>query len=284
MLQEGQFRMIGIASFPLHDARAGASVATVISFIAQCEGRVAEPANKSRALYFRMNTGRCIGLVGGLGVGATVHYYSKLAEKHKRKNLLLDLVMAHAEASEGLRLISAGDRAGLAAYLAGFLRRLAAAGAEFAVIPAVTPHYCIDELSPLSPVPILNIFDPLREHLSRLSIRKIAVFGTRFVMGSDLFGMVTGVEFVRARPDELDAIHRMYWTLVESGRGSAEIYDGLTRLAQTFVSRDGADAILLAGTDLALVFNETNTDFPAIDCAALHLDAVGKAALTGRDS
>jgi aspartate racemase len=228
-----------------------------------------------------MNTGRCIGLVGGLGVGAAVHYYSKLAEAHKRKGVLLDLVMAHAETSEGLRLISAGDRAGLAGYLAGFMRRLAAAGAEFAVIPAVTPHYCIDELRPLSPVKILSIFDPLREHLSRGSIRRIAVFGTRFVIESDLFGKVPDVEFVRPRPEERDAIHRMYWTLVESGRGSAEIYDGLTQLAQTFLSRDAADAILLAGTDLSLIFNETNTDFPAIDCAALHLDAIEKVVLAG---
>ena len=27
-----------------------------------------------------MNTSRCLGLVGGLGVGATIHYYEKLAK------------------------------------------------------------------------------------------------------------------------------------------------------------------------------------------------------------
>ena len=226
-----------------------------------------------------MRTGRSIGLVGGLGVGAAVHYYAKLSEAHKRNGAQLDLVMAHAETAEGLRLISAGDRAGLAAYLAGFLRRLAAAGAEFAVIPAFTPHYCIDELRSLSPLPILSIFDPLIEHLSRRSIRKVAIFGTRYVMESDLFGKVSGVEFVHLRPEELDAIHRMYWTLVESGQGSAEIYEGLTQFAQTFCSRGGAEAILLAGTDLALIFNESNTQFSAIDCAALHLDAIMRAAL-----
>jgi aspartate racemase len=224
---------------------------------------------------------RSIGLVGGLGVGAAIHYYSKLAEAHKRQGVLLDLVMAHAETSEGLRLISAGDRVGLAAYLAGFLRRLAAAGAEFAVIPAVTPHYCIDELRPLSPLPILSIFDPLIEHLSGRSIRKVAVFGTRFVMQSDLFGKVSGVEFVRPHPEELEEIHRLYWALVESGQPNDEARCQLTAMAQTLMSRDGAEAILLAGTDLALIFNESNTQFPAIDCAALHIDAIVEAALRG---
>jgi aspartate racemase len=32
--------------------------------------------------------------------------------------------------------------------------------------------------------------------------------------------------------------------------------------------------ILLAGTDLALIFNEGNIEFPYIDCAALHLQAI----------
>jgi len=226
-----------------------------------------------------MNTSRSIGLVGGLGVGAAVHYYTKLAEGLERQGARLDLAMVHAETSEIFRFVAAGDRAGQAAYLAGFLRRLAAAGAELAVIPAVTPHFCIDELRSLSPLPIVSIFDPLIENLKTRSIRKVAVFGSRFVMESDLYGKLPGVEFVRARPDELDEIHHIYVTLVDARRGSAEMHDRLTELAQTLSSRDGAEALLLAGTDLTLVFNESNTRFPAIDCAALHLAAIEKAAL-----
>ena len=226
-----------------------------------------------------MNTSRCIGLVGGLGVGAAIHYYTKLAEGLERQGVRLDLAMVHAETSEIFRFVAAGDRAGQAAYLAGFLRRLAAAGAELAVIPAVTPHFCIDELRSLSPLPIVSIFDPLIENLKTRSIRKVAVFGSRFVMESDLYGKLPGVEFVRARPDELDEIHHIYVTLVDARRGSAEMHDRLTELAQTLSSRDGAEALLLAGTDLTLVFNESNTRFPAIDCAALHLAAIEKAAL-----
>ena len=31
---------------------------------------------------------------------------------------------------------------------------------------------------------------------------------------------------------------------------------------------------MLAGTDLNLVFNETNTGFPAVDCAVAHIAAI----------
>jgi aspartate racemase len=34
------------------------------------------------------------------------------------------------------------------------------------------------------------------------------------------------------------------------------------------------DAIVLAGTDLAMIFNETNTDFPHVDCAKVHIQAL----------
>jgi aspartate racemase len=40
------------------------------------------------------------------------------------------------------------------------------------------------------------------------------------------------------------------------------------------VKRDRVDAIIMAGTDLCLLFNEDNTDFPYIDCSALHLQAI----------
>jgi aspartate/glutamate racemase len=37
------------------------------------------------------------------------------------------------------------------------------------------------------------------------------------------------------------------------------------------------DAIILAGTDLSLVFNRSNNDFPHIDCAELHIRSIARA-------
>ena len=56
--------------------------------------------------------------------------------------------------------------------------------------------------------------------------------------------------------------------------GTKEQYEELTRIAQTLCARDRVEAILLAGTDLALVFHEGNTPFPYLDCAAAHIRAI----------
>src|SRR5580698_1553897 len=127
-----------------------------------------------------MNKGRCIGLLGGLGVGAAVHYYTKIAEAHDREQRTLDLVMAHAEASRIFEYATADDRDGMARYLVSFIDRLRAAGAEFAVIPAVTPHFCIRELPALSSLPILNLFDSLIEEFAARSLKRVPNTPTRF--------------------------------------------------------------------------------------------------------
>ena len=74
---------------------------------------------------------RCLGLVG-----AAVHYYQNLANAHASQGLPLELVMAHAETDRVFGYVQAGDRTGLAEYLAGFAQRLKAAGAEFLAVPA----------------------------------------------------------------------------------------------------------------------------------------------------
>jgi aspartate racemase len=223
-----------------------------------------------------MQSSRCLGLVGGLGVGATVHYYERLAKGCEQLGLTLDIVITNAYTPRVFEYVQAKDRAGLAGYLNGYIRRMQAAGAEIAVVPAVTPHYCIDELVACSPLPIVSIFDPLRDELARRTIRRVAIFGTRFVIESDFFGALPHVEIVRPTPEEIDLIHTTYVELAAAGKGTPEKRETLTNVAKTLVQRERVDAILLAGTDLTLVFDESTADFPCVDCAAAHLKEILK--------
>jgi aspartate racemase len=86
--------------------------------------------------------------------------------------------------------------------------------------------------------------------------------------------MADCVEVVQPPRDEVEYIHRTYLELAQTGEGSEMHYRGLSDLALNFCKRDGLDAILLAGTDLSLIFNEANIQFPSIDCSALHIEAI----------
>ena len=224
---------------------------------------------------------RCLGLVGGLGVGATVHYYQSLAKACEAAGQALDIVIANAETSRVFERVQANDRNGLSDYLHGYIQRLQSAGAEIAAIPAVTPHFAIHELAESSPIPVLNIFEPLNRELQARAARRVAVLGTRFVMESALFGEVKGVDFVRAQPQEEDFIHKTYVEVAQAAKASDAQRKDMLALAHTIVIRDCVDAIILAGTDLALVFNSSNTDFPCIDCGDLHLEAILRVLIGG---
>jgi aspartate racemase len=240
-----------------------------MKFRRECGGK-----KSARTKLEVMSKELCLGLVGGLGVGATIHYYRTLTRAYEEQARNLEIVISHAETSRVFEYVQASDRDGLAEYLIFFIQRLKAAGAEVAAIPAITPHYCVRELIATSPLPLFNIFDALVDELTLRDIRRVAVFGTRYVMESSLYGFAGDVEIVRATPDEMNYIHQTYLELLQKASGTEEQYRNLTEIAHTLLRRDGVDAIILGGTDLSVIFNEMNTTFPYIDCAATHLKRI----------
>lgn len=217
---------------------------------------------------------RCLGLLGGVGVGAAVHYYEKLAAAHAARGKPLPLVMVNADMPTGLAYVQAGDLKGLARYLAELIGRMRAAGAELAAIPAVTPHICFKDLTPISPLPLVDIVAPLADHLRAQGIRRAALFGTRFTIESAMFGRLVGIDLVKPRAEEITTIHDAYMRTANSGTGAPDDHRALTAMARTLIERDGAEAIVFAGTDLSLLFDAANTTFPSIDCAQLHIEAI----------
>lgn len=192
-----------------------------------------------------------------------MHYYRELVKAGAGEALMVHADMAHA-----LGHVTRGDRIGLADYFARLIERLARGGAEVAAISAITPHICIRELEKISPLPLVNIVAVTGEEIRKRGYRQVALFGTRFVVESRMFGMLEGVEVVV--PEQSAAIHENYMRLVEGESGEA-------RRALVEIARElRVDAIVLAGTDLNLVFDESTAGFPCLDAAQAHVLAIVK--------
>ena len=215
----------------------------------------------------------CVGIVGGLGVGATVNYYEKIAAACKARDVVPDLVITHADVDHGQSLVREGKLDVLARYLAGFIERMARAGAEAAVIPAVTPHICIQQLTPLLEIPLINIVDVLAAELRARKITRVALMGSVFTVQGSLWGQLAGVEIAKPQPDEIAFIGQAYQRILD-GRTDPTDADGLRRIAADLQRREGVQTILLAGTDLAVMFDEATAGFPCLDVARLHIDAI----------
>lgn len=218
---------------------------------------------------------RTIGLIGGLGMEAGIYYYQHLAKAHEERGAPLRMVLVHADIGKAMGHVIAGEREQLAAYLVSLIRQLASAGAEFAAIPAVTPHICIDAVAQASPLPLVSILDVLAHDLRKRGLRRIALFGTRFVIESDLYGALPpSIEVVRPQPNEIARVDHLYRTYAVSGRGGAQERDEFTRIANTLCFRERLDAVVLAGTDLSALFESNEPQFPYVDASQAHLAAI----------
>jgi hypothetical protein len=66
----------------------------------------------------------CLGLIGGFGVGATVHYYQEFVKAHSARGSTPHLPIIHADVNRVLTHARDGNITRLAEYLAGLVRQL----------------------------------------------------------------------------------------------------------------------------------------------------------------
>jgi aspartate racemase len=219
--------------------------------------------------------GGTLGLIGGLGIEAGIYYYQHLAKAHERLGVPLQMVLVHADARTSVGYMNAGERDQLATYLAGFIQQLANAGADVAAIPAVTPHICIDEVMRASSIPLVNVLEALADDLQRRELRRVALFGTKFVIESDLYGALPrSIEVVRPKPEEIERIDFIYRTYAVNGYGGEDERIELTSIANGLCKRNSVDAIVLAGTDLSALFEYDEPEFAYVDASQVHIDAI----------
>jgi aspartate racemase len=201
-------------------------------------------------------------------------YYKALVDAHIALGLSPRLLMVHADVRYVMSKAAARETKELAEYLAGLLRQLALGGAEIATIPAFSPQVCAVELAALAPLPLVSLLDAISREVKKRQLRRVAVFGARVTMETNLFGSLTDTEVIAPTRDEVDLIANTYVRIVEEGGASDEEFNLLRGLAHTLIERERLDGIVLAGTDLAFVFNPGNADFAHLDGARVHIEAI----------
>ncbi len=209
-------------------------------------------------------------------MGAGIFYYKALVDAHVALGVSPRILMVHADVRRVMGHATAREAHELAQYLAGLLDQLARGGAEIAAIPAFAPQVCAAELAAITPLPLVSLLDAILAEIKRRQLRRVALFGARVTMETQMFGRLQNIaiDVVTPRPEEVDHVTDIYVRVVEKARASDEDYNALRSLAHTLIEREKLDAIILAGTDLAFVFNPENTDFPHVDGARVHLKAI----------
>jgi aspartate racemase len=220
-----------------------------------------------------------IGVIGGIGPAATDFYYRRLIAAFASKKTPLELTIAHADAPTLLNNLASNDKAGQAAIFTRLTKRLAAAGANCVAITSIAGHFCMDAFKAASPLPPVDMIVEVNRAMAERGLSRVGILGTRTVMETRFYGGVTWAEIIPPGGQDLLDVHQAYVAMAASGvvtEAQRSVFDAASH--RLFKDK-GAQAILLGGTDLVLVYDARTSDFPLIDCASIHADAIARLAI-----
>lgn len=219
---------------------------------------------------------KTIGLIGGMSWESTLSYYQKINQGvkdtlggfHSAKICLYSVDFDEIE-----KLQHQGNWDKTAEILTNAAQSIQAGGADFFLICTNTMHKVAEQVEAAVDIPLVHIADATAIQLLADGIKKVGLLGTRFTMEQDFYkGRLTdkfGIEVVV--PDELsqELIHKVIYQelclgqIKEASRNQyLEIIDGL--------HQQGAEAVILGCTEIALLVQQEHTRVPLYDTTQTH--------------
>jgi aspartate racemase len=226
---------------------------------------------------------KTVGIIGGLGPESTVEYYRLIIESYREQNRdgsYPSIFINSIDLTKMRLLIEAGELAAVTDYLAGELRRLASAGADFGVLSANTPHIVFDELLPRSPIPLISIVETTCEAAKSSGLRRLGLFGTKFTMRAGFYQKAfsrEGMTLVLPDAAEQEEIHDRYMGELVNGIFLPETHERLLEIARRLKNAEGIEGLILGGTELPLILRETDADaagLPLLDTTRIHVKRI----------
>lgn len=221
-----------------------------------------------------------IGLIGGIGVAATILYYQRLTKLVTAQGATLSLCIEHGDIQTLIRNNRADDRQAQADEYAVMIARLAGAGCDCVAITSLGGHFCFAETAARASLPLVSGVAPLDDAFVEQGVRRVGVLGVRGVMRSRLYGQLRRTEAV-ALDEEIEVLGQAYQDMAVAGVCTPAQRALFIDAGYRLVREHDADAVVLAGTDLNLAFDDMLPGYRVIDAVDIHVAALADLA-TGR--
>jgi aspartate racemase len=226
---------------------------------------------------------KTVGIIGGIGPESTIDYYRLILATYgeQRPDGSAPSILIDSIDLQKLRLMFEGnEHAAIVTYLTVEIRRLAAAGAHFAVIAANTPHLVFDELRKQSPIPLISIVEATCEAAKAAGLARLGLLGTRFTMQGRFYPDVfsrEGIVLVTPDPGEQTYIHDKYFSELVKGVFLPETRRQLLAIVDRMKERGDITGVILAGTELPLILRDAHLPGIAfLDTTQIHVQAIVK--------
>jgi len=227
-----------------------------------------------------------IGILAHSAEGATLCYRTAWLEgiarmgPHNHPEITLTGIAMH----HALEAWDSGDLQTLRAIFLTDARKLAAAGADFFVLPDNTAHIALEAPGEPFPIPCLHIGEVVADRAVRHGHRRIAILGTEWTMAGPVYPGALGRRGLGWElPDPADRaeIHRVIMDELCLGEISERSRTRYVAIIETLASR-GCDAVALVCTEIPLLIGPEDSPLPTLDSTRLLAAAAVEVALGER--
>jgi aspartate racemase len=223
---------------------------------------------------------KIIGIIGGMGPEATLDLYRRIIENTPAKvdqdhiHVIID--SNPKIPNRNLAIMSGGENPTDA--LCATARNLEKAGADFLIMPCNSAHMFLKEFKDCVNIPILSIVDETVRALLKLipNVKAVGLLATPAVVRTRLYADPLQAHGITTLTPNEESQKEVYAVIssVKAGDKSASVRACLKNEAEDLVSR-GAQAILLACTELPLVMSSGDLNVPVLDT----IDVLARAAI-----
>ncbi|MGP9766037.1 aspartate/glutamate racemase family protein [Halomonas sp. AOP13-D3-9] len=219
---------------------------------------------------------RVIGVLGGMSWESTQGYYRALNEGvkaalggfHSAKIVMVSVDFAEIEA-----LQQQGDWNAAGELLASAAQSVERAGADCLLIATNTMHKVSPAIEQAITIPLLHIADATAEQLNADGITRVGLLGTRFTMEQNFYtGRLEeqfGIEVVVPDQAERDVVHQIIYQELCQGRIEDDSRQRYLAIIDSLHAQ-GAQAVILGCTEIAMLVSQRDTSVPLYDTTALH--------------
>jgi aspartate racemase len=222
---------------------------------------------------------KTLGIIGGIAPESTIEYYRQIIALYRERTGhggYPSMIINSIDLQRLLDAVGGGRLSELADWLVAELGRLAAAGADVALLASNTPHIVFDEVRSRCPIPLLSIVEAVAAAARELDFRRVGLLGTRFTMQARFYPDVfaeQGVAVVSPTPDEQEYVHSRYVGELVNGVFRDETREGMLAIVERMKDRDAIEAMILGGTELPLLFQEGRMPaLPLLDTTRIHVE------------
>jgi aspartate racemase len=225
-----------------------------------------------------------IGIVAGSSEGAALCYRTICLEApallgdYRHPAVTLD---GSISLGEYMEFVYRDDWRSVARLMLDSVRRLHAAGAQFAICPDNTFHQALPYIRDASPIPWLHIAEVVADRARTQGRRHLGVLGTRYLMEGPVYREVLGacdIEMTVPGVDARNEVNRIIFEELVNGKVLESSRDWLLGLVST-LRAEGCDAVVLGCTELPLIILPEDAGVPTLDSTRLLARAAVRRAL-----